>query len=263
MFLGMNNLTAILAIAWRDFIKLMRDRTRLIAGMIFPLIFIGALGASLDANWSDETGYNLLVFVFTGVLGQSLFQSAASGIISLVEDRVNDFSQEMFVSPVSRYAIIIGKILGETFVVLYQGVVIVLFGFIIGVPISLAQLAILTPALVLVCFLGGSFGLMVLANMSSERSANQIFPFLIFPQFFLAGVFSPIKELPWYLWILSRISPMTYAVDFVRGLYYAGLPEFDRIVLHPISVNLIIMAGFFLVFSITGTWLFVRNERNR
>src|SRR3990167_8342716 len=101
-------LEAIVAIAYRDVLKLLRDRPRIIASLIFPIVFIGALGGSLQSNWGSQTGYNLLVFVFTGVFGQTLFQSTASGIISLVEDRANDFSQEMFVAPVSRYSIIFG-----------------------------------------------------------------------------------------------------------------------------------------------------------
>ena len=52
-----------------------------------------------------------------------------------------------------------------------------------------------------------------------SENTNQIFPFVIFPQFFLAGVFTPIKNLPPVLWALSRIAPMTYAVDLVRGVF--------------------------------------------
>ncbi len=62
------------------------------------------------------------------------------GLVSLIEDRENDFSQEIFISPVSRYSIIFGKILGETYVSLVQGAAILLFGLIIGVPMSGLQL---------------------------------------------------------------------------------------------------------------------------
>lgn len=259
----MKEVRAILAIAYRDLTKLLRDRTRMLASLIFPIVFIGALGSSLQANWGSETGYNLLTFVFTGVFGQTLFQSTASGIISLVEDRVNDFSQEMFVSPISRYTIIIGKILGETFVSLVQGAAIIVFGMIVGVPITLSQLAIWIPVAFAACFLGGSFGIIVMANMSTERSANQVFPFLIFPQFFLAGVFSPIKDLPPVLWVISRAAPMTYAVDLARGAYYSGRAEYTEVVLHKPLTNALIILGYFTVFTLVGTYLFVRNERNR
>jgi len=256
-------LNTILAIAYRDLIKLFRDRTRILASLVFPVVFIGALGGSLQSNWGDETGYNLLVFVFTGVFGQTMFQSTASGIISLVEDRTNDFSQEMFVAPVSRTVILLGKILGETLVSFAQGIAILIFGLIIGVPLSALQILMLIGAALIMSFLGGAFGILVLGNVSNQRTANQIFPFLLFPQFFLAGVFSPIKDLPWYLFILSRISPMTYAVDLGRAVYYWGKPEYSKVVLFNPFVTLTIITLIFVVFLSVGTYLFTKNEADR
>lgn len=259
----MKELNAILVIAYRDFTKFLRDRSRIIATFVFPFVFIGVLGKSLESNLSSNVGYNFLIFTFTGVIGQTLFQSTASGIISLIEDRENDFSQEIFVSPVSRYIIILGKIVGESVIAFTQLIGIILFGIIIGVSISLSQLLIIFPGAIIACLFGGAFGVLVLSNLNNQRAANQIFPFLILPQFFLSGVFSPITHLPFYLFILSRIAPMTYAVDFIRGLYYFGKPEFSKVVLYPPIVDLIIIAMLFTIFITVGTFLFVRNERNR
>ena len=111
--------------------------------------------------------------------------------------------------------------------------------------------------------MGGAFGVLVLSNLSSQEMAGQIFTFVMLPQFFLAGIFNPIKVLPPYLEILSRIAPMRYAVDLARGAFYAGRPEFSRVVLDPPMVDLVVIAAMFLVFLVIGTALFVRNERNR
>ncbi len=256
-------LNAILTIAHRDFIKLLRDRTRMIFSLVFPLIFIGVLGGSLDANLSGSLGYDFLTFTFMGVLAQTLFSSTASGVISLIEDRQNDFSQEIFISPISRYSIIIGKILGETLVSFAQLIGILIFGVILQIPIDFIQVITLLPAFIAVSFFGGAFGVLVLSNLNDQRSANQIFPFLIFPQFFLAGVFNPIQILPWYLEILSRITPMRYAVDLIRGIYYSGKPEYESAVLASPGYNLAIILVMFLVFLSLGTYLFVKKERNR
>lgn len=204
-----------------------------------------------------------MAFIFTGVLGQVMFQSTAAGIISLIEDRKNDFAQELFVSPVSRYILILGKIMGELSVASIQGIGVVIFGLVVGVPLTLAQFVSITPAIIVSGLLGGAFGVLVLANFPSERSANQLFPFIIFPQFFLAGVFSPIKNLPLSLEILSWLTPMRYAVDLVRGIYYSGAPEATKIVLFSPFTNLLIMTLLFFVFLLPGTYLFVRNERNK
>lgn len=257
------NFSPILAIAYRDLLKFLRDPWRIVSTLVFPGIFIGILGGSFRANLGANIGYDFLVFTFTGVFAQTLFQSSAIGIISLIEDRENDFSQEIFVSPISRYAIVFGKILGESLVSIAQSVTIVLFSALIGVPISGAQLLGLVIVAIIVCLFGGAFGVLVLANLSSQRAANQVFPFIMLPQFFLAGVFSPIQVLPWYLDLLSRISPMRYAIDLTRAVFYAGQPDYPEVVLQGPFFNLTIIAALFAVFMIAGTWLFVRGERNR
>lgn len=256
-------LSIIAAIAYRDLMVFVRDKAMVISSLIFPMIFIGILGSSLQSNLSDAAGYSFLVFAFTGVLAQTMFQSAAQGVISLNEEREQNLVQEIFVSPISRYSIIVGKIVGETIDAIVQGIAIILFGFIIGIPISLSQLLFFFPTMIIAALVGGAFGILVLSRLKSQRSANQIFPFILFPQFFLAGVFSPVKNLPWYIFFPSRISPMTYAVDFVRSIYYAGKPEYSKIVLFHPAVSLAVLAAFFVVFVVIGTFFFVRNERNR
>src|SRR5436190_17952407 len=165
----MNNVNAIAVLAYRDLLKFLRDKPRLISTFIFPFIFIVALGGSLQANLGSNIGYNFLTFTFTGVFAQTLFQSSTMGIISIMDDRDNDFSQEIFVSPISRYAIVFGKILGESLVALAQGIGIIVFAAIIGVPISLPQLAIMIPIGIAICLVGGSFGLIIISNLANRR----------------------------------------------------------------------------------------------
>lgn len=259
----MGNLNAIITIALRDVTKLLRNRLRILASFVFPIIFIGVLGTSLEKNLGGALEYNFLTFVFIGVLGQTLFQSTAAGIISLVEDRQNDFAQEMFIAPISRYAILLGKILGETLVSFVQIVGVLLFAFVIQIPLDIPSLLRLLPFMFIVAFFGGAFGVLVMSNLSEQRSANQIFPFLLFPQFFLAGVFNPIQELPLPILIASRLAPMTYAVDLLRSVYYFGKPEYDQVVLFNPLFNLAVVLGFGMIFLLIGTYLFIKNERNR
>ena len=259
----MRTINAIITIACRDVIKLLRDRTRIAFSLVFPAIFIGVLGTSLQANVGANLGYNFLEFVFIGVIAQTLFQSTAGGIISLVEDRQNDFAQEMFIAPISRYAILLGKILGETCVSLLQILGVLALGIVIGVPLDWAAMIRLIPFLFLVALFGGAFGVIVMSSLSDQKSANQIFPFLLFPQFFLAGVFNPIQNLPLPIFIASRISPMTYAVDLLRSIYYLGTPEYSKTVLYSPFLDTAVVVIVGTIFIVIGTFLFVRNERNK
>lgn len=253
----------ILTIAYRDLIKFLRDRVRLISTFVFPAVFIAILGGSFQAGVGPGSGIDFMSLVFTGVLAQTLFQSAALGIVSLIEDRQTDFSQEIFVAPISRYSIILGKIGGESAVALSQAVGILIFAVLLGIPLSPSTVIALVPTLIATCLLGGAFGVVVMSTLTSQRAAQQVFPFIMLPQYFLAGVFAPIQGLPSYLAALSLVTPLRYAVDLVRGVYYAGAPEHDRVVLADVSVNVVVIVALFTVFLVIGTARFVRAERNR
>ncbi|HEX2647633.1 MAG TPA: ABC transporter permease, partial [Candidatus Dormibacteraeota bacterium] len=127
----MNELNAIAAIAERDLMKFIRDRTRLITTFVLPFLLMGVLGGTLQMNLGRAAGFNFVGFTFTGVLGMTIFQSAAGGMAWLSEDRFNDFAQEIFVSPVSRYTIVFGKILGESLVAIAQAAPLVIFALVL------------------------------------------------------------------------------------------------------------------------------------
>jgi len=263
----MSDLNAIFTIAYRDLLKLLRDRPRMISSLIFPFVFIAVLGSSFQSSMGDMVGYNFVLYTFTGVYAQTLFQSAAFGIISLIEDRDNDFSQEIFVSPISRYSIIFGKILGESLVAMVQGLGIIVFGIVIiltsSVSISAVQFASLIPVGFVVCLVGGAFGVLILANLPNRRAAEQVFPFIMLPQYFLAGVFNPIIDTPPVVTFFSLISPLRYAVDLTRGVFYTGTHDFAHAVVATPLINAAVSTGMFALCLVVGTFLFVRVERNR
>ena len=259
----MHELNVITAIAGRDLTKFFRDPGRMIAAIGFPFFMIFLLGGTLQLNLGKSAGFNFIAFTFTGFLGMTLFQSTATGLTSLLEDRQNDFAQELFVSPVSRYTIAFGKIFGETLVAIVQVLPMVLFAFVLGVHLTLTHIALLAPVALLSCFMGGAFGLVLLNTMSDIRAANQIFTFVFLPQYFLAGLISPINVLPWYLAIFSLLSPMRYVIDLARGVVFAGTPEYSRVVLFSPLTNIAALVLMFAVFMIIGTTLFVRRETTR
>lgn len=62
----MSEVNAILTIASRDVLKLTRDRTRLVFSLVFPFIFIGLMGGTLQGNLGRAAGFNFIGFIFTG-----------------------------------------------------------------------------------------------------------------------------------------------------------------------------------------------------
>jgi ABC-2 type transport system permease protein len=256
-------LSGLLAIAQRDVTKLLRDRPRLAVNLAFPVLLIGGLGAILQPTVGRVTGLSTVTLAFTGVLAASLFQSAAAGMISIVEDRENDFSRELFVTPVSRLTLVGGKLAGETLVAICQGACIVAFALVFGVRISLSQLALLAGPCLACCLLGGAFGLATIAVLPNQRSAMQIFQFLIIPQYVLGGVLVPLGGVAPYLRVLARLMPMTYVVNLTRTAYYAGMPAVRRAAAGSPLPDAIVTAILFTVLLAAGAALFGYRERAR
>src|SRR5260370_10221056 len=223
-------LCGLLGIAQRDVIKLLRDRPRLAVNLAIQVLLIGGVGAILQPTVGRVTVLNAVTLAFTGVLAASLFQSAAAGMISIVEDRENDFSRELFVTPVSRLTLVAGKVAGETLVAGCQGAAIIGFAAAFGVRMSAGQLAALIAPGLACCLLGGAFGLATIAVLPNQRSAMQIFQFLIIPQYVLVGVLVPLRGTPYYLDVASHLMPMPYVVELTRAAFYAVTPGYRQVV---------------------------------
>ncbi|HEY7175211.1 MAG TPA: ABC transporter permease [Micromonosporaceae bacterium] len=255
--------SAIAAIGWRDVIKLLRDRPRLAVNLAFPILLVVGLGNVLRATVGPATGLDAVPLAFSGVLAATLFQSTAAGMISIVEDRETDFARELFVAPVARWALVAGKIAGESLVALAQGVCVVAVALLIGVRLDAAQVGRLLPVALACCLLGGAFGLTTIAVLPNQRSAMQVFQFLIIPQYVLAGVLVPVRNLPGYLDWIARVMPLRYAVDLARDAYYAGTPGRAAAVIGDPVVDAVVVGVLFVILIVAGASLFDYRERKR
>jgi ABC-2 type transport system permease protein len=254
---------AMLAIAQRDVVKLLRDRPRLAVNLAFPVLLIAGLGGVLQSTVGEVTGLDAVTLAFSGVFAATLFQSAAAGMISIVEDRENDFSMELFVTPVSRLTLVAGKIVGETAVALVQGVCVVVFAVLFGVRMSDGQLLRMVPTALVCCVLGGAFGLATVAALPNQRAAMNVFQFLIIPQYVVGGVLVPLHGLPRYLDVVAWAMPLRYAVDLNRAAFYAGTPGYHRAVTLDPLVDIAVTGGLFVMLLVAGALVFDYRERTR
>src|ERR1035441_1998350 len=258
-----HELSGVAVIAQRDVTKLLRDRPRLAVNLAFPVLLIGGLGSILPPTVGRVSGPHAVTLAFTGVLAASLFQSAAAGMISIVEDRKTDFSRELFVTPVSRLTLVTGKVGGETLVAFCQGVFIVGFAVAFGVRMSPGQLAALLAPGLACCLLGGAFGLATIAALPNQRSAMQIFQFLIIPQYVLGGVLVPLRGTASYLNVLAHLMPMRYVVELTRAAFYAGTPGYRQVVSGSPLLDTVVTGTLFVILMIAGAAVFGYRERTR
>lgn len=256
-------LNAVLTITARDILLTFKSPGSLSISFVLPVVMMGMLGGSLAQNIAGSFGFNYSSFMLVGMLVNMLFMITTMGLTSLVEDRQTNFTQEMMISPVSRYSIVIGKILGSTFaaVVGLAGTLIV--GLVMRITIGWVQLLKVLALSPLICLSAGSLSIIIIGLIRNTRTASLVASFMTMPQMFLSGVIIPINHSSGVLLVLSRIMPMTYCLDLTRAVVYAGTPEYNRVVLfHPL-VDLVVIIGLTVIFLSLGTYLFARSETHR
>lgn len=254
---------AVMAIAARDVVRVLKSPATLIFSLVFPLLFMGILGGSLAQNLGGALGFNYMQFVLVGMIVNTLYQITIGGVSSLIEDRENDFTQEIFVTPISRYSIILGKIIGASGTCLFQLIEIFVIAFILRIPLDgmeIARLLLLSPV---ICLAGGALGVCFIGLVREPKAAGMGSLLLVFPQMFLSGVLIPVRHASGLLATLTAIMPMTYSVDLARAIFYWGHVEYNLTVLYNPLLDLVVTATFFVVFSSVGTILFTRSERHR
>lgn len=258
-------LNAVTVIAAREVVRFFRNwKISLIFSFMFPVLFLGVLGGTIAQNLSGSLGYNYLQFALLGMIVSTLAMSTMLSVTSLIEDRENDFTQEIFVAPISRYSIILGKIIGgsvTSVLQLFAYVIVALIMRISLAPSAIGYILLMAPV---ICLSGGALGVLIASIFSStSKAADQGVMMVAFAQMFLSGAFIPVNNSSGVLGILAHAMPLTYMVDLLRGLVYQGTPAYGHIVLYNPLLDLVIVAAFSIVFFVVGTFLFVRGERNR
>ena len=254
---------AVAAIAWREILRAVKSPLSIGFTIIFPILFIGVLGGSISQNLGGAIGYAYLPYMLIGMVANTLYQGTITGVTNLVEERENDFTAELFVAPISRYSVLLGKLIGSGVAALVSLVGIIAMVFIMQIPMDFGDLLRVVALAPILALAGGALGVFLIGLSQDSKVVAIAVPLLIFPQTFLSGALIPVANSSGLLGVLAHIIPMTYSIDLARNIFYWGKPEYHATVLHDPWLDLAITVGFFLVFTLVGTWLFVRADRNR
>ncbi len=254
---------ATFAIAWREVLRAVKSPLSIAFTVIFPVIFIGILGGSISQNLSGALPYAYLPFMLIGMIANTMYQGTITGVTNLVEERENDFTAELFVAPISRYSVLLGKIIGSGIASLMALVGIIAMVFVMQIPMNFGDLLRVIALAPILALAGGALGVFFIGFVHDPKTAGAGVALLIFPQIFLSGALIPVASSSGILGLLAKLMPMTYSIDLARNIFYAGKPEAAFTVLYPAWLDLAVTVGFFLVFTIVGTYLFVRSDRNR
>jgi ABC-2 type transport system permease protein len=254
---------AVITIAARDIRLAFKSPAQLGMAVVMPLIMMGMLGGSLAQNMAGALDFDYGQFMLVGMLVNMVFMFTVMGMASLVDDEVTDFTQEMLISPISRYSIVIGKIFGSSFgaVVSLAGTLGV--GLAMGFTLHPGQWLLILALSPLLCLSAGALAMLIIGLIKNQKTANIAVMLVTMPQMFLSGAIIPIAHSSGILLLLNRLMPMTYCLDLVRAVVYAGTPEYDSVVLFNPLVNCLAIVTLTIVCLLIGTFFFARTEKNR
>jgi ABC-2 type transport system permease protein len=219
-----HDLRAVRVVWQREMIRFFNDRLRIVTSLIQPVLFLFVLGTGLSTITTGSTrNVNLRTFMYPGALAMAVLFTAMFSAASIVWDREFGFLREMLVAPISRWAIVVGKCLGGATTASLQGVLILALAGVVGVPYSLSLVLTVFGELLLLAFTLTAFGVMTAARITQLQSFMALNQMLLMPLFFLSGALFPLANLPGWLRVLTRVDPLTYAVDPVRRAVFARL----------------------------------------
>jgi ABC-2 type transport system permease protein len=256
-------MVAVCAVFAREVTVFFKSPGTIIMSLAMPLIMMGMIGGNLMQNMAGGVGFQLGEFMLIGMLVNMLFMNTTMGMASLVDDHETDFNQEMLVSPISRYSLVIGKILGASSGAIVSMVGTLIVGLIMGITLQIGELLLVLLLSPLMCLAAGALAMLLIGFIKNRKTADFAVMFITMPQMFLSGAIIPINNSAGVLKILSRCMPMTYCLDLVRAVVYTGTPEYDSVVLFNPAVNFTAIVGLTVVCLFIGTFFFARTEKNR
>ncbi|MDR1272514.1 MAG: ABC transporter permease [Clostridiales Family XIII bacterium] len=260
LFRELNTVVTVMA---REITVFFKSPGTVIMSLAMPLMMMGMIGGNLMQNMAGGLGFEFGEFMLVGMLVNMLFMITTMGMSSLVDDHDIDFNQEMLVSPVSRYSLVTGKILGAGFAAVMGMVGTLIVGLVMGITLPVGKLLLILALSPLMCLSGGALAMIIIGLIKSKRTANLAMMFITMPQMFLSGAIIPINNSSGALLVLNRLMPMTYCLDLVRSVVYAGSPEYESLVMFNPVVNFAVIAVLTIVCLMIGTYFFARTEKNR
>ncbi|MDR1893231.1 MAG: ABC transporter permease, partial [Spirochaetales bacterium] len=217
---GLRELNAVITILWREIFVALKTPSRIVMALVWPVIMLGMFGSQLSQNMGVYMDFDFNNFMLVGMLVNGLFMMTMMGVTTLVEDRQTSFTQEILVAPVSRFSIILGKITGASLISYLMFFSTIIIGFITGARIGVRDVLALLAVSPLICLAAGSLGVFLVSFLHKSSAANFAVMFLSMGQMFLSGALVPVNHSTGFMAVLSRALPMTYCIDFARGVFY-------------------------------------------
>ncbi len=209
-------------LCWVELRKIRHDRSELYTRAIQPALWLLIYGEVFTRVHAIPTpaGIPYLAYLAPGIMAQSALFIAIFYGIQIIWERDAGVLTKLMVTPTPRSALITGKAFASGVRSLIQGVVVLIIATLLGVSFTDNPLRIIAALAILA--LGSAFFSclsMTLAGLVVARDRLMgIGQAITMPLFFSSSALYPASIMPGWLQVISRVNPLTYEVEALRGL---------------------------------------------
>jgi ABC-2 type transport system permease protein len=202
----------------------LRNPIWVILGLIQPILYLVMFGPLLEnmaevQGWPDGDAWSVFV---PGLLVQLGIFGAAFVGFGLLHEMHAGVVERMRVTPASRLALLLGRVLRDVVVLFVQGLILIVCALLFGLDAPLDGLIV---GLIVVALLGAAFSSASYAAALILKSEDALAPLangLAVPLLLLSGILLPMSLAPGWLETISDINPLKHVVDGVRALFLDG-----------------------------------------
>jgi ABC-2 type transport system permease protein len=215
------------ALWWREIIRFLRQRSRVVGAFAQPLLFWVLLGGGFSSSFRPPGApqdLGSMAYFYPGIIGLVLLFTAIFSTIAVVEDRKSGFLQGVLVSPISRGSIVLGQALGGTTLAVLQGVLFLALAPLVGIHLSVASVVAAVVVIAAIAFSLTALGLVIAWRMDSTQGFHAIMNLILMPIWLLSGAFFPAAGAAGWLGWLMQLNPLTYGMAALRRCLYLDAP---------------------------------------
>ncbi|WP_246109587.1 ABC transporter permease [Roseimaritima multifibrata] len=255
-------------LARREWVRFFRQRNRVTAAVVQPLLFWLLFGTGLRGSFEGAGGQDFIQFFLPGTVALIVLFTAIFATISVIEDRREGFMQAVLVAPVGRWPVLAGKVIGGGAIAWVQAVFFLTLVYAFGTaPLSFSIFPLMLLLAVLALSMCG-LGMIVAWPMDSTQGFHAIMMLGLMPMWLMSGAFFPVpaageESLAMGQTVLRWVmlaNPLTYGLAEMRHLLYPAV-DFAEGGFAPDSVTNWIVSVLFMVAMLSIAWYLMRGSK--
>lgn len=218
-----------LAMTRRNLLRLFRSPDLLafvvIQPVMFTLLFRYVFGGAIGL----PRGVNYVNYLIPGIAAQTAMFGATNTAIGLAADLATGFVDRLRSLPMARSAVLLGRLIADTF----RNAIVLVLLVAVGLLVGFRPHSVIGTVLGLLVILGFSvaiscgMALLGLKAKSTESAQAASFP-VVFPFTFASSAFVPVASMPGWLQGFAKHQPFTIVVDAFRSLALGPIPASTR-----------------------------------